>query len=191
MAKPKDWTLGQNEKEQIVKMGAVGALLFSGYQFLMVNTTSNLEKQKQIQQPVESLHVDGRITDALLGLQKYKELETYLFTTSVSHIDSLLFLEQQLLRETITPTANDRAMAFHHFRVAINRLQKFHQVIYERLDAPNAVVAAQFIKQIYDRLQEHYRNIYTLCSNVKAHHILQRAPQVVQNALHQLETRQR
>jgi len=176
-SKPKPGvTLYASDVKQLVGYGLLGFLGFAGYHMVQTIAKRQINACADFIDPVESMNADPTIRDALLTLQNYRKLNPWLFRSAVQNIDQLLFLESALLAGDIKPVKNDKVAAFSAFRVGLNRLGQFQQLIKEKMGTEHAMAANLYVRKIYDNMQTHILNILHMCSDFKPEHLIERAP---------------
>ncbi len=169
-------TLYANDIKQFLGYGLLGFLGFAGYQMVQTISKRQINACADFIDPVESMNCDATIRDALLTLQNYRKLNPWLFRSAVQNIDQLLFLENALLSGDIKPVKNDKVAAFSAFRVGLNRLGQFQQLIKERMGTEHAMAAHLYVRKIYENMQIHIVNILHMCSDFKPENLIARAP---------------
>lgn len=175
------------DAEKFLKWGSIGFLGFGMYQMAATLAKRNVNPCVEFKDPVEAIHFDPMIRDAYIRLQNYREINPWLFKSSLQNTDQLLFLENALLTEQVYPSRQDKDLSFTYFRMAVNRLNQFQHLIRSEMGNEHAMAVNMIVKKVYEQLQKHFLNILHLCSEFKPEHLIQRAPLEVAAALKRME----
>ncbi len=180
-------TLYPGDFGKIAKWCVIGAVGFSAYQTAVMMAKRNVNGCVDFKDPVEAMNNDPIIRDALLQMQNYRDLNPWLFKTALQNIDQLLFLENALLSQQVSPVKKDKDIAFTHFRMGVNRLSQFHYIVTKELGTEQGMVVDVLLKRIYSQMQKHLLNILHMCSQFNPENLIARAPLEVRMALRRME----
>jgi hypothetical protein len=171
------------DAEKFLKWGTVGFLGFGLYQMAATLAKRNVNPCFEFKDPVEAIQYDPIIRDALIQLQSYRDMNTWLFKTALQNIDMLLFLENQLLTQKTVPVRQDKNLAFTYFKMGINRLNQFQHLVRSTLGNEHGLTVNILVKQVYTQMQKHLLNVLHLCSKFRPENLIQRAPLEIEKAL--------
>ena len=175
--------LYQNDAKDFVKWGAIGFLGMGIYQLGIRVAKRNINPCVELKDRADSLNLDPIIRDSFINMQSYRELNPWMFKTSIQNVDHLLFLENVLLNKTVHPTRNDKVIAFSYFRMSLIRLNMFQLLVKEKLGNDHAMAVNIFVKKIYTQIQKHFLNVLHICSEFKPGNLVARASEEVKSAM--------
>jgi hypothetical protein len=178
-----EFILQQTDVADFVKWGAIGAVSMGVYQLGMKVAQRKINPCVDLKDRGDSLNHDPIIRDAFINLQKYRELNIWLFKTALQNVDHLLFLEYALLSKSVSPTHTDKSIAFSYFRMAVIRLNMLQLLVKEHLGNDHGMAVNIFVKQVYTQIQKHFLNVLHICSEFKPSNLIARAQQEVDSAL--------
>lgn len=172
-----------------IKAGCVGFLGLGAYYLSMVASKRQINPACDLKAPNEAISADPIILNALLNLQKYRDLNPVIFMLAVRNVDRLLFMEGALLQKKTFVCRRDKHLAFTFLRVAINRMQDLIYLIKTHTSAEHALVASLEAEKIYTQLQKHTLNIFHMASKFNPQSFIERANDVVKKAMQNNDNR--
>lgn len=164
-----------NDWYAFLKYGAIGFVGFGAYQVGTRMIKRDLDAAVDFVIPVECVPQDRILCSAFVDLQEYIRVNEWLFKCALVNCDHLMFLERALLQGSITPTRNDKVIAFSHFRLAATRLKMFQISVHEKLGASHAALVNILIRRIYGQLQIHFTNVLHVCKQFHPDQLLKEA----------------
>jgi len=176
-----------DDAKKFLKWGALGFIGLGAYQLFMTVAKRNINPSVEFTDPVESMNHDPIIRDSFIHIQPYRKLNPWLYKSALQNVDQLLFLENALLSQEVSPVRNDKVAAWSHFRMGVNRLNQFQFLVRERMGNDHGMAVNLFVRKIYDQMKKHALNILHLCSEFKPENLIARAPFEVERALKNYE----
>jgi hypothetical protein len=183
--KSKDSKMIMYDKDvaDFIKWGAIGFVGMGVYQLGMRVAQRNINPSVDLEDRADSINLNPIIRDSFVNLQSYRSLNPWLFRTSLQNVDHLLFLENALLTKQISPSQNDKAISFSHFRMGVVRLNQFQLIVKDKLGNSHAMAVNIFVKKIYDQIQKHFLNVLHICSRFNPGDLVARAQQEIDEAM--------
>lgn len=175
------------DTRRIFMWTAGSSLAFAAYQTYMTWVKRNIDPSCEFVDQVMAMNQDSIIRDCFMNIQVYRRINPWLFKTALQNADSLLFLEQALGQPDVTPNRKDKAIAWSHFRMAVNRLNQFQSAVREKMGNDHALASYIYVKKIYSQLQKHFVNVLHMCSQFRPERLLKRAPLEVDKVMRQYE----
>lgn len=165
-----------SDAKRVMGWGVLGFVGLGLYQLFATLSKRSVNRCADFIDPVESLHSDPIIVEALFTLQGYRALNPWLYKAAIQNIDQLLFLENALLQGLVKPCKKDKVHAWTHFRVGVNRMAQFQYLIKEQLGTDQGFAANIYVRKVYEQMQKHVLNVLHMCSDFRPEHLIERAP---------------
>lgn len=166
-----------------MRWGSVGFIAMGLYQMGLKLCTRSINPSSELKVKTESLNSDTVIRDALINIQRYRELVPWLFDGAVLNIDKLLFLENALRDKVILPNRKDKAIAFTYFRVGLNRLNEFQWTVKSQMGNEHGLAVNLYVQKVYKQLQKHFLNCLALTGEFKVDDYIERAENEVKKVM--------
>jgi len=184
--KPKGPLMVSGDLRKIMWGFLIAGLGGGAYKLAEQLARRSINPNVDLQDRVESIHLDPVILQSFLKLQEWRKISAPAFKTAIQNVDNLLFLESALMSQEINPQKTDKVLAFTYLRIALNRLTTFQNIVKEQLGNQDAFTVNMYVKPIHEQLLKHTLNILHLCSQFNPERTVQRARGVVEDAMKQL-----
>jgi hypothetical protein len=144
--------------KRAVYTGLASAAVYAFLQY--VRRTNN--PLADFKDPVDMLHRDPELAQALYQLQSYKHVYPQCYTLILQTCDRILFIEHALLGKQLTPDRTVLISATKMISIVKSRLDTYISVIRKEQGAEHAKAAIHFKQEVLRLIDKHVTNIFIL-----------------------------
>lgn len=159
----------------IVRWGAIGAVGFSGYQYMCKSSLRTADPAVSLIPKTSVIGSDEVLVDALVKLQVYRTLSTARFTSAVQTFDRLVHAERGIASGEILAMPDDKSVNFARLRVGMNKLNEMVRIVYNEMGLLHGKVALINLQIVHKQMEKHYMNIVHLVRKFNPDELLKQA----------------
>lgn len=171
----KSASLSKKDYQDAIKYAVMGFVTAGSLHAASTLIQKRMDVAHELKHETTAMHHNPELTKRFVTLQTYAKLNKWAFQAALINVDSLLYLEDALLKKKIVPVYNDKLVAFSHFRVALMRLNSLALAIQNSMDQRHYVLVCLEIEEITKLLKKHVINILSLCSRFNVDDLIEQA----------------
>lgn len=157
--------MNNRKLKQIATYGCIGAV--GGVAYTIVNSYARMKfNVGELNPRTEALIDNTEMFNLFVRLQEYRDISEKHFRRAVDLSDRLMFLHQQLLKQEIQPTHEDRVRAFVYFKETKKNLEALVRRAKDTKSTKVPVYVHELYKKIHACLESTWGSVMRMTNEI-------------------------